>query len=529
MNLYEIISDVFDHTRGMWRFRWTAVAATWAVALTGWLFVYSLSDVYEASAKVSVDANSLLGNATSGLAANENFLMAVDLARRELLTRRNLEEVARTTGLLSQSHSVREIENVVDNLGKRLTARASSGNTLTITFEHEDRSKASGVVSAILDSFVEDSLGAQGDTVLVTEQALSAELQDHEERLRAAEEELAAFKKKNLGFMPDDSGDYYTRLQAALALVRENEQQLFLLEERRDELRRQIGGDADSAGQENSIIAFASCSQSAQIEQHSSQLSQLLVDYTEKHPRVITIKESIENLTEQCEAEMDGIQNAGIAPITLDREKSGLNPVYENLRIQLSNTEVDIAGLRVSLKSSRRDVTQLREDVDKIAIVEVDLKRLNRDYGVIQTRHQELLKRWEILQSRMRLDPVTKEIKFNVIEPPYAALEPKGPDRLLLLIGMTIVAVGIGVAVAFALNQLHPTFYTRRAVGRVSGVTVLGAVSMVDSLGQKRLRRVENFAWGFSNALLVVAMVAAIVFSVQGSALLRSLIGTDVT
>ena len=97
MNLDVLLNELLDHARGMWRFRWHAVIVAWLVAIPGWLFVYKMPDIYEASAKVMVDTNSLLPSLTAGLAANENLIDEVSLISRALLTRPNLAEVARKT------------------------------------------------------------------------------------------------------------------------------------------------------------------------------------------------------------------------------------------------------------------------------------------------------------------------------------------------------------------------------------------------------------------------------------------------
>ena len=60
MNIQQLIDEVFDHLRGMWRFRWLAVAVSWLVALVAWYVVYTMPNIYQAAAKVSVDTNTLL-------------------------------------------------------------------------------------------------------------------------------------------------------------------------------------------------------------------------------------------------------------------------------------------------------------------------------------------------------------------------------------------------------------------------------------------------------------------------------------
>ncbi len=157
--------------------------------------------------------------------------------------------------------------------------------------------------------------------------------------------------------------------------------------------------------------------------------------------------------------------------------------------------------------------------------METELKRLNRDYGVVQGRYQEMLKRWENLQSKKRLDPVTDNVQFTVLEPPFAPAEQVGPNRSMLLFVAMVFALAGGAAIAFALNQLKPVFYTRRTVARISGIPVLGTISMILSPDEETRRRRRIFAWGYCNALLIIVTMVVIEYESLGSALLRSLIG----
>lgn len=527
MNLQEIIAEVLEHIRGMWRYRWIAISVAWAISIGAWYYIYSMPNVYEASAKVSVDTNRLLDQLTANLTAGDNLLGEAALVSKALLTRANLEEVARKTGLDLQVTTVRAKERLITGLQRRIHIQRSKSNIFTITFEHHDRQKAREVVAAILDTFVERALGAQVEDADVTERALQAELTDHEQRLLKAEADLAKFKKENLGYMPDDGGDYYARLQASLSAVRQIRQEIRLLEERRNELRRQIEGaePANNLTADPTIVALSGCSQGPQLTQLQAQLSNLQMQYTDIHPRIVSLKETIGVLFDQCVAEINATRLAGGTPMSPAENSLGNNPVYQNLRIQLSNAEVELAGLRAELQTKQRDVSRLRADVDKIGAVETDLNRLNRDYGVVKSRYQEMLRRWETLQSKKRLDPVIDNVQFTVLEPPFAPARPVGPDRPTLLYAAMIFALAAGAAIAFALNQLKPVFYTRRTVTRISGIPVLGTVSLLLSPAEERRRRRRVFAWTICNVLLLFATIVVVEYQSQGSALLRSLIG----
>jgi hypothetical protein len=193
--------------------------------------------------------------------------------------------------------------------------------------------------------------------------------------------------------------------------------------------------------------------------------------------------------------------------------------------LQLSNAEVELAALQEQYRTSQRAVARLRSDVDKISQVEIDLKRLNRDYGVVESRYQELLRRWESLQSRQRLDPVTDEVQFIVLEPPFAPVEPAAPNRPIWLFAVSIFSLGAGAAIAFGLNQLKPVFFTRHSVSRVAGLPVLGSVSMLRSPDDIVVRKRMAVVWAGATVGLFLLAVAVIVLERPGSMMLRTMLG----
>src|SRR5690606_213723 len=111
--------------------------------------------------------------------------------------------------------------------------------------------------------------------------------------------------------------------------------------------------------------ASSGCSQRANLAQLEEQLSRLRIEFTEKHPRVVTLEETIVQLEADCGAELEAAAGFGsLAPSSAQPLEA--NPVYQNLRIQLSNAEVELVELRARLATEQATVEQLRRDVDKI-------------------------------------------------------------------------------------------------------------------------------------------------------------------
>jgi hypothetical protein len=124
---------------------------------------------------------------TKGLTASENVMSEVDLVSKALLTRPNLETVARETDLDLRADNVQEMELLITGLQKRVTVQGGRDNIFRISFQDRNRAKATAVVAALLDTFMESSLGAQGEDAKMSERAIAVEIEDHEQRLLNAE------------------------------------------------------------------------------------------------------------------------------------------------------------------------------------------------------------------------------------------------------------------------------------------------------------------------------------------------------
>src|SRR3569832_2497737 len=91
--------QIIQHVRATWRYRWYIMLVAWPVSIGGWIYVQMLPDEYQALACVFLDTQSVLKPLLRGLAVASNAQSEVELMTRTLLSRPNLEKVARMTDL----------------------------------------------------------------------------------------------------------------------------------------------------------------------------------------------------------------------------------------------------------------------------------------------------------------------------------------------------------------------------------------------------------------------------------------------
>jgi polysaccharide chain length determinant protein (PEP-CTERM system associated) len=522
--LRDVLARLEAQARGMWRYRWRAVIVAWAIAVIGWFTVYSMPNVYEANARIYVDTENAIRPLLQGIATSSNLLNEVTVVTREMLSRPNLAEVARDTDLDLRAQSDKQFQALLDSLQKRIRVTGNRENIFSIAYQDSDRNKAIAVVDSLVNTFVEKSLGADRTDSTRAQTFLREQIARYERRLTEAEDRLATFKRDNVAVMPGQQGDYFSRLQAARATLDASQSRLRLAQERRTELMRQLEGEEPVFGimQTGPAQQGGSGFTGAKIRELELQLEELRLQYTDKHPRIGQILDTLELLKKQQAEEVQAAQQSGgrLAGASNPLEQ---NPVYQNMRIQLTNTEVEIASLRAEVGQQTAEIAELRRLVDTVPQVEAELNRLNRDYDVVKGKHDQLLQQLESANIGENVDASIDEVQFRIIDPPFSALQPAGPKRQLFMAGVLIVALGAGGALTLLLNLLHPVFFYSRTVTTATGLPVLGSVNLTLSPAEERVKRASRYRFAVALGLLFVSFMLVSVFAEQWSPAVRVL------
>lgn len=501
--MHEIVEQILGYLRGMWRYRWYALAVAWTISLGGWFFVHRLPDQFEASARVYVDTQSILRPLLRGLTVDVNPDSQIQLMTRTLLSRPNLEKVARMTDLDLKARDNAQMDVLLDRLGKHISLRSlGRENLYTIGFEDKDPGFAKKVVQSLLTIFVENALGETRQDSDTAQRFLDKQIAEYEARLLAAEERLKNFKRQNVDMMPQSGQDHYSKMQEMGGQLAAARLELKQIEQRRDTLKAQLDGDTATFGvgpkpviaQEGPASITDSAPVDGRIKMMEEKLDQLLLQYTEKHPDVIAVRQTIADLRKQREKEIAEIRAAAAAAAKAASSNGGEpvqdgNPYLQQLRMMLTAEEGNAAASRVRVEEFERRLAEMQRMVNSVPEVEAQLKALNRDYDVTRQNYDQLLARRESARLSQQAGQTNEDIKFKVIDPPRVPNEPTGPNRVGLMSGVFGGAIIGGIAVAFLISQLRPTFDSRRMLTDLTGLPVLGMVSMVVSPDTIRRQR----------------------------------------
>ena len=531
-----LLETVLQEIRGVWRFRRYALVTAWLVCLLGWFAVYAIPDRFEARARVNVDTKTSMQPLLQGLAVEHDVPSQLNIVRQALVGSSSLAAVASKVGLDSTAQTPAARQQLITSLASRVeialeppaTRDPRIPNTFyRITFRDENRQTALAVVDALLNSFVETTMGSERSGTQKAQRFFQDQLADYNQRLAEAEGRLAEFKKKNMGLVPGEQGDYFQRLQNERAELTRIESALAVASSKRLELERQLRGETPFVpGEGSSSVRSTAGGAGAQdtasrIQETQARLDDLLLRFTDRHPDVVATRETLQQLRERQRDELAALKrgDAGVASVS----GAGSNPVYQNIQLQLNQTDVEIAALRGQIADHRRVEAELRRFADTAPEVEAEYARLTRDYDVTKTQYNNMLERLE----RARVSEDAEEtgvIRFDIVDPPSVGTSPIFPNRPLFLIAVLFGGVVVGIAVAWLMHQLKPVFSSARSITDLTGLPVLGSVSRTWLEKQQIAMRRGLLRYSAASALLLIVFVVVVAVQRPASQLLRDLL-----
>jgi polysaccharide chain length determinant protein (PEP-CTERM system associated) len=451
---------------------------------------------------VYVDTQSILKPLLSGMTSVPNVEQQVSIMSRTLLSRPNLERVMRMVDLDVRSASARQHEKTIEQLAANIKINGTNSHDIyTISYREHDPKLVRDVVQSLLTIFVEGSFTGKRTDSQQAVNFIDEQIRSYEQRLVAAENSLKDFKIRNTGLLPRQ-GDYSAQLAEAADALTAARLEMAEAEQTRNAIRAQMGGTAPK-GKDKRPLRISNPDIDARIAVVSKDLDALRMQYTEQHPDIIAARRLIAQLEAR---KVDEARH----PLRDSDPGRNYSPMMQQLKVALTEADAKLAALRVRVGEFAARHARLLEQNKAVPEVESQLAQLNRDYQINKDNYEKLISRREAAKLSGDLSSTTEMMTFKIIDPPTLPAAPVGPNRPVLYSVTMLVAIGAGLLTAILIAQARPTFASATELRELTGLTVLGSVSMTwTDAEQERLRHSRRLL-GMSFGALVAAYGAVL-------------------
>jgi polysaccharide chain length determinant protein (PEP-CTERM system associated) len=488
----ELSALLLTFLKAIGTYRWYAVAIAWGVGLIGWTVVHRMPDEYQSTARVYVDTQSILKPLMAGMTTMPNVEEQVMFMRRTLISRPNVERVIRMVDLDIKTNNANGHERLIDELTSQISISGTGNDDIyTISYTNPDPRLGKDVVQSLLTIFVEGSVGGKKQDSDKAISFIADQIKSYEDKLAAGENALKDFKIRHMGMMSREGGDYASKLAETVELLSQARLEAAESEQSRNAIKRQLAGEELAPVLGATPAEDANPELDGRIAALEKSLDQLRMQYTDEHPDIAGTKRLIDQLKSRKRDE---------ASKKVRTPGANFGPMVQQMNVALSVEEARLAALQTRVREYSSRVASLRAMSSAAPEVEAELSQLNRDYQVNKENYAKLVERREAARLSGDLSSASDMMTIRVIDPPSAPLVPVGPNRARLYSLVFAGALLAGLGAALLLSQIRPTFISQRSLREITGLPILGGISMnwTDAQRLKRRRRLYAFALAVS-------------------------------
>ena len=473
MSISQSSYQVFDQYRRIFfRRKWFVLLGFSLVLITVAIGSRFLPRVYEAHTIVIVEDEDILNPLVRGIAVTSPIDQQLRTLKYRIGSRPRVEQLVKDLslekGLKPDSMAY---ENLITKIQNNLNVNIRGKNLIEISYQGLDPQKVMKVVDTLTKSFINESQKKQGEG---TESALSfiqEQLGIYKGKLEKSEAALRDFKEKHLNELPGTENVNQTRLTQATQDLVATDLELSQTKVSIDRLQEQLNKypelQVSEVTKEESPVVSMLKSRKAQLE---LELTKLQADYTDKHPKVIAVKEEIANVQKRLSQE---------SKQEVSKEVSSINPIRQSLQMQLEDAQQKMEALKLKKSQLSVAVKKYEAAVANVPKTEQIYAQLTRDVGVTSTIYNNLLNKMEEARVSRELELKEKTDRFRIVEPAQIPLRPIKPNIFKLLLLGAVLGVFTGVAFALLAEFLDRSFDSVEDLqGRLS-IPVLGSITMI--------------------------------------------------
>lgn len=468
-----------------WMFRryWLIpVASTILLGAVGLGATYVLPKKYTSTTIVLVDQPTVPADIVKPIVTDDlnNRLASM---KEQILSRSRLQPIIEKFNLYPEKHERAHIEDLVEELRKSIKVELSEpmqgsrswqppGFHISATFDNPQL--AQQICTAVTSMFLEQNANRREKQSADTTQFLSQQLEEAKGKLDEQDAQLAQFKRRNLGTLPEEQ---QTNLSILMGMSNQLEATTQALNRaQQDKLSTETILNLQEANWKAARSGIKTPETDEQmLEELQDQLDTLLARYTPEHPDVIKVKAQIEGLKRKMD-------EAPTTKNSMSTTQANLHDPLQlqQLRFKVKQEEMNIADLTKRQSQMQEQIRVLEGRVQASPMVEQQFKELTRNYQTAFEFYNNLLKNRDYAAMATDLEHQQQSETFKVLDAPSLPLTPSFPKKTVFVGGGSGAGFALALGIMYLLAVSDKSMYTERDVETCLKMSVLTMVPSFD-------------------------------------------------
>jgi polysaccharide chain length determinant protein (PEP-CTERM system associated) len=456
---------------------------------------------------IVVDDKKVIQPLMQGAAVTTDVADRGRLAREVIFGRKMMNQILEVGGWLKDNPSPTEQEKIIEKITKQTSLANVGKDIIKIEYRDDDPQRAFKIAQKYADVFISESLGAKAAESQAAYDFINKETEVYHDKLTSAEDQLKEFRSANLDARPGSDADISTRLSDLQKRLEQATQDVKEAEVKKNSLEKQLSGEAEVTTTLTREGQFRS-----RIAELQSRLETLRLSYLDTYPDIVQIKHQIDDLNQAIAEDQQRRTLAKASGRMVLDEGVINNPMYQQLKHELSQTLVNIEMLNARITEARHEQAQELERGRRVHGGEATLAELTRDYQVNRDIYQDLLRRRENARVSMNLDKDKQGLTIKIQEPATLPLQPSGLRFLHFVIGGPVLGIALPLGLLYARLRLDPRVRIGTAILEKRKLPLLAVVPHLSSPLETQIirRELEWLSLTVTATLLITAVTVVL-------------------
>jgi len=470
---------------------------------------------YTSFSIIQIDDTNILQPLMRGAAEATRTIDHATNAREIIFGEKIMEKILIETELLTPSASGIEKERLKTSIKERVVIRSIGENLLRIEYTDNDAAHAYLITKLMGNLFIEEGEKAKIAESQAAYEFIEKQVHEYLTKLTKVEEELQEFRTNNPDARPGLQADVSSRINQIQSNIEET--RLILSEAiiKRGSLIEQLSGETAVT-----ISLTREGQFRRKIAELQEELDTLRLDYLETYPDIVRLRSQIGDLKNALIDEQQRRQEAkrtgDKSGVRYTEEIMTQNPLYQQLRSELSNTETEVATLNTRISELDKMLGLEYERAKKMHLGEVVLSNLTRNYDVNQEIYQDLTRRLETARVSKNLDEEQKGLTYKIQEPSKIPLIPTGIRFIHFVIAGIALGLLVPMALIYFMIQVDPRIRFSQIISSDLNIPVLAEINAISDIEEIKKERKSNILIILGLVLLVLIHGYVVWLKLQG-------------
>jgi polysaccharide chain length determinant protein (PEP-CTERM system associated) len=356
-----------------------------------------------------------------------------------------------------------------------INLKIDGDHTFQIAYDAPDRYEAANVANKLAELFVEQASAKHEQKNEEAESVINDQIGLLKKRLEEQGKQLQDYKGQVAHALPDHIDDNLREAERLQATYQDRSTKISEEEARRSSIQKQLQ-DLEAKGVLDQPTVFEKSAAETKLDELRITEGELETRYTPKHPDVIKVKGQIAELENEI-ASQPKKGKADPSPTYLK---------YIELRSELDGIRQRVEAYKQDQRTLSAQIASLTSRIEETPKHERVIDDMRREYDAGESQFHALLDKQLDAKLAEGLASSETGVAFAIIESAGVPTTPFSPQRARLMLMGLAAGLGLGLVMAFVLEQNDTTLGT---VDEFQAFTTLPLLGVVPSLGQRNKQK----------------------------------------